>query len=198
MTKSEEIEIVNKAKEDISELTPLIEKYYDPIYRYIFFRVSDKTTTEDLTADVFRNVVKSLDSFKDKGYGFSAWVYRIAHNRVLNYYRSSSKNKSFSLEGSERVFASDDDIEQSLLDKEEVNAQKRIEKRVLDLIDELDEMDKLVITLKYFENKDAQYIADAINTTPGNARVRLHRALKKLKSLYEDRYEEELEYEEEI
>jgi RNA polymerase sigma-70 factor (ECF subfamily) len=57
------------------------------IYRYIAYRVNDTQLAEDLTGDVFIRALQSMASYKDQGKPFKAWLYRIAHARVVDHYR---------------------------------------------------------------------------------------------------------------
>ena len=72
-------------------LTRLYEENFDRIYRYIVIKMGDRTEAEDMTQQVFLNAVKSISSFKWQGFPFSAWLYRIAHNQVVDYLRKKSK-----------------------------------------------------------------------------------------------------------
>lgn len=68
-------------------LEELVQLYYDNIYQYLFFRVQNRETAEDLTQDVFVKLTKSLHLYRPTA-SFSAYLYRIAHNTLVDYYRS--------------------------------------------------------------------------------------------------------------
>ena len=65
----------------------LVEKYYQPIYKYIYFKVSHKETAQDLTQEVFYKLTKNIHRFVSAA-KFSTFLYQIAHNVVVDYYRS--------------------------------------------------------------------------------------------------------------
>jgi RNA polymerase sigma-70 factor (ECF subfamily) len=67
----------------------LYEKYAKKIYDFVFFRVSSKETAEDLTSDVFFKALSGLWERKFSGGNFSAWLYRIARNRIIDHYRTA-------------------------------------------------------------------------------------------------------------
>lgn len=69
----------------------LYEEYFDKIYRYIAVRIGDRIEAEDMTQQVFLKAVKSISSYKWKGVPFSAWLFRIAHNQVVDYLRKKKK-----------------------------------------------------------------------------------------------------------
>jgi RNA polymerase sigma-70 factor (ECF subfamily) len=66
----------------------LYDGYVDRIYRYIYFRVSDDQTAEDIAAQVFLKAWENLDKYKSNGSLFIAWLYTIARNLVIDYYRT--------------------------------------------------------------------------------------------------------------
>ena len=72
-------------------LTQLYEENFDRIYRYIVLKIGDRTEAEDMTQQVFLNALKSISSFKWKGMPFSAWLFRIAHNQIVDYLRKKSR-----------------------------------------------------------------------------------------------------------
>ncbi len=94
-----EKDIVERAKKgDQNAFAQIYEEYFDRIYRYIAVRLGDRTEAEDLTEQVFLNTLESIGSFKWKGTPFSAWLFRIAHNQVVDYHRKMSKRQNLPLD----------------------------------------------------------------------------------------------------
>ena len=84
-----EAHLVHQAQAGDSEaLAQLYDAYIQHVYRYIYFRVPDDLTTEDLTAQVFLKACENLDRYKTGGSPFLAWLYTIAKNLVADYYRT--------------------------------------------------------------------------------------------------------------
>ncbi|MFA5248339.1 MAG: RNA polymerase sigma factor [Patescibacteria group bacterium] len=79
----------------------LYDRYARKIYDFVFFRVSNKEVAEDLTSDIFLKACKKIKDFIPSGAGFGAWLYRIARNRVIDYYRTNKKN--YNLEVAENL-----------------------------------------------------------------------------------------------
>jgi RNA polymerase sigma-70 factor (ECF subfamily) len=98
----DEESLVRRAKEhDQTALTQIYEENFDKIYRYIVLKIGDRTEAEDMTQQVFLSAFKSISSFKyKKGTPFSAWLYRIAHNQVVDYFRKRSKRATVPLDES--------------------------------------------------------------------------------------------------
>ncbi len=83
--------LIERAKrKDLEALSCLYEANFTKIYRYIYSRVSDKTEAEDLTQQVFLKVVQSIDSYNCRGLPFSSWLFRIAHNQVIDFVRKKA------------------------------------------------------------------------------------------------------------
>ena len=66
----------------------LYDKYLDPIYRFVYYKTFSKEAAEDLTSDVFHKAFEKLTTFDASKGEFSTWLYRIARNRVIDYYRT--------------------------------------------------------------------------------------------------------------
>ncbi len=97
----EEESLVRRAQQhDQVALTQLYEENFDRIYRYIVLKIGDRTEAEDMTQQVFLNALKSISSFKWKGMPFSAWLYRIAHNQIVDYLRKKSRHAAVPLDES--------------------------------------------------------------------------------------------------
>jgi RNA polymerase sigma-70 factor (ECF subfamily) len=88
----DEESLIRRAKQrDQVALTQLYEENFDKIYRYIVLKIGDRTEAEDMTQQVFLNAIQSISSYKWKGMPFSSWLYRIAHNQVVDHLRKKSK-----------------------------------------------------------------------------------------------------------
>jgi RNA polymerase sigma-70 factor, ECF subfamily len=124
----DEESLVQRAqKQDNQAFAQLYEAYFDKIYRYISFRVRNEMEAEDMTQQVFMKVLNSISSYKNKGAPFSSWVYRIAHNLVVDFMRQQNKKATVDIEGIQLVSPAEDPqqmIEQEI-DVEEVKKATR-------------------------------------------------------------------------
>jgi len=80
----------------------LYERYVHRIYNYLYYRTGNIHEAEDLTARVFMRAYRHIENYTDRGLPFTAWLYRIAHNLVANWYRDNSRRQEIILD--ERLF----------------------------------------------------------------------------------------------
>jgi RNA polymerase sigma-70 factor (ECF subfamily) len=95
----EEESLIRRAQQrDAEAFAQLYETYFDPIYRYIFFKTGRQAEAEDLTQQVFLKAFQSITSFQWRGVPFSSWLFRMAHNQVVDYLRKRSREKALPLD----------------------------------------------------------------------------------------------------
>ena len=103
----DEQSLVDRAKNyDREAFAQLYEENFDKIFRYIALKIGNQMEAEDLTQQVFMKALKSISSFKWQDVPFSAWLYKIAHNQVVDYIRK--KNRQPVAELNEDITASND------------------------------------------------------------------------------------------
>jgi RNA polymerase sigma-70 factor (ECF subfamily) len=96
----DEESLVRRAQQkDAQASAQLYEAYFDKIYRYIAMRIRNEMEAEDMTQQVFMKMLQSISSYKSKGVPFSSWIYRIAHNQVIDFFRQQSKKATVDIEG---------------------------------------------------------------------------------------------------
>ena len=97
----DEQSLIRRAQQhDEMALTQLYEENFDRIYRYIVLKIGDRTEAEDMTQQVFLNVLKSISSYKWQGMPFTSWLYRIAHNQIVDHLRKKSRRTMVPLDES--------------------------------------------------------------------------------------------------
>jgi RNA polymerase sigma-70 factor, ECF subfamily len=93
LTELDEVELIDLAKTDSAAFGELYERYVKRIYNYIYYRTGNHHDAEDLTARVFARALQHIPTYVDRGLPFSAWLYRIAHNLVVNWHRDRGRRK---------------------------------------------------------------------------------------------------------
>jgi RNA polymerase sigma-70 factor (ECF subfamily) len=95
----DEESLIRRAQQhDEMALTQIYEENFDKIYRYIVLKIGDRTEAEDMAQQVFLNAFKSISSYKSKGNPISSWLFRIAHNQMVDYFRKKSKRATVPLD----------------------------------------------------------------------------------------------------
>ena len=84
-------------RHDEEAFAQLYEKYFDKIYRYVALKIGNRVDAEDMTQQVFINALHSISSYKWRGIPFSAWLFRIAHNQVVDYLRKKTRQPTMPL-----------------------------------------------------------------------------------------------------
>jgi len=79
-------------------LASLYEECYGKVTRYIFARIGNQQEAEDLASETFVRALKSLDSYQERGLPMEAWVFKIAHNLVVDYLRKVSRRQMVTLD----------------------------------------------------------------------------------------------------
>jgi RNA polymerase sigma factor (sigma-70 family) len=174
--RKEEIEelVLMAQKGDHDAFSKLYDIFVDPIYRYIYFRVKAKDA-EDLLETLFMKVWENLKQYKfKKNKSFSAWIFRIAHNLVVDYYRSSKKHETSELL---------DYIADKNTDNDPVKTtQSNLDKDYLKLaMSKLKKKHQEIIIYKFVNELSNKEIAQILSKTEGNLRILQFRALKALK-----------------
>ena len=84
--------LVEKAKNDPDAFSELYDLYFPKIFRYISWRVGNRSDTEDIVSDIFTKTLNKIDLFQwQEGATFSSWIFRIAYNTLTDYYRAKHK-----------------------------------------------------------------------------------------------------------
>jgi RNA polymerase sigma-70 factor (ECF subfamily) len=170
----DESELVRLAKSDALAFGELYLRYVDKIYSYIYYRTSNHHEAEDLTARVFHRALKHIPDYEDRGLPFSAWLYRIAHNLVVNWHRDRNRRQIIPLEGLVlRTLRRDGpDRVAERLDSAE---------RLLSVIRGMPEDRQLLLILKYVDRLPNAEIGEIMGRSEGAIKSLYHRTLVALR-----------------
>ena len=154
-----------------SEFTILYDQYVDKIYRFIYYKTHHKETAEDLTSVAFVKALNSFSSFDQNKGGFSAWIYKIARNTVIDFYRSKK-----TLINIDDVWDLSDnqDIER------EVDASLKLAE-VKKYLKNLSSEQRDVIILRVWEGLSYKEIAAVLGKSENSCKMMFFRTIKKLK-----------------
>jgi RNA polymerase sigma-70 factor (ECF subfamily) len=156
----------------------LYERHLPAIYRYVYFRVGSEAEAEDIAEETFVRAWEALPRYRLRKYPFTAWLYRIAHNLVVDYHR---KHKPVDLPDGEWFNHAG-----RTASIEEIVGNRISLTKLVRVVGKLNEDEQQVIVLRFIEGLSHSEIAKILNKSEGASRVIQHRALASLKSLLED------------
>jgi len=156
------------------QLVNLYEEYFDKIARYAFAHIGDRTEAEDIAGEVFLRALKSLDSFRDCGIPLQSWLFKIAHNMVVDYFRK--KSRYLMVRNDETRYKGEDDPESRALSNLEME-------KVKIALQKLTEEQREVINLRFFAGLPSKEVAILLNKTDGAVREMQRAALVKLRQM---------------
>lgn len=179
MELDKELELIERAKEDLAAFDELYELYFGKIYGFCLNRLSNKELAEDITSQVFVAAVENIHKIDtSKRLRFGAWLFKVANNRMIDYFR---KNKLPNNAFDDYQGEDNDDVLDDMVFNEK-------QQKIAIVLKELKPKYQQVITLRFFTELSNPEIAEVMGTKTSNVAVILHRALKKFKKIFEKKY----------
>lgn len=178
MKRVEEQRIVQLAKTGNAQaFAQLYRTHVQAIFRYMYYRLNDIHLAEDMTADVFTHALKDLPNYQDMGKPFLAWLYRIAHARLVDYYRKiGRRGTEDELDDSITVQQIDEHADIQLLRRQMAQALHYA-------ISKLIPSQQQVVVLRFIEEKSLEETALIMDKKVNAIKALQHRALKTLAQL---------------
>jgi RNA polymerase sigma-70 factor (ECF subfamily) len=169
--------LLERAKQyDQAALGELYDRYAPRIYAYVYRRVSDAHLAEDLTSDVFVRVIQAIQAGRFWRTSFRAWLYRIAHNLVVDHYRRQPPAAELELD--ERLVVSEDDPVSAV-------AEQLSHQRLHAAISRLTPDQQQVLALRFGEEMKTREVAEVMGKSVGAIEALQHRALAALRRVSE-------------
>lgn len=156
--------------------TKLINSFWVDVFSFVMKKVQDENVADEITVSVFSKVLAKLDLY-DPNFQFKTWILTIAQNTVIDYWRKKNRENEDStdnFDGFKNNFARSP--EELLISEED-------HKQILTTIESLDTNYQVIIRLRFFEEKSIKEIAEELNLTIANTKVRIMRAKKVLAEL---------------
>ncbi len=172
--------LVQKAQQkDKEAFAELYEAYFDKIYRYIMLKTGNQADAEDMTQQVFLKALKSLPSYKYQEVPFSAWLYRIAHNQMVDHFRKSSKHQDCEL------------AEEITPDNPDDNPQRQVELKtdiesLIKATRQLTKSQQEVIALRFSSDLPVAEVARLMGKSEGAVKALQHSAVVALRKIMVD------------
>jgi RNA polymerase sigma-70 factor (ECF subfamily) len=163
---------------DTEAFGALYDQYAEPVFRFLFTRLDNRMDAEDLTGEVFLRAWKSLPRYRQQGYAFSAYLFQIARNLLIDHYRRSGRVESLSDQMAGILVNPDSEPADVVV--------KELERKELrDTFSTLREDYQTVLTLRFVSGLSSDETAQVMGRSSGAVRVLQHRALAALKKKIE-------------
>lgn len=174
-------EIVSMALRDQAFFGYIVDRYQDKLSRYIArLGVRNPDDRDDVLQEIFVKVYRNLNGF-DVTLSFSSWIYRIAHNEAISWYRKQNVRPEGHLvaEGDTVInLISSSETDSEVAFDESINAAE-----ISSALEALDEKYRVVLILRYFEHKEYEEISDILKIPVGSVGTLVHRGKKRLRGL---------------
>ena len=161
-------------------LTRVYEEFFSKIYNYVYYQIHNRAVTDDLVSSIFMKVVEHIESFNEQKASFSTWIFTISRRVIIDYYRRSK------VESDIDDYA--DTVQCSLSFEDAYRAYTEEENGDVEaLMGILNEKERPVIFLRYFEGCSFEEIAAKLDKNSSTIRTIHERALKKMLTYLQQR-----------
>ncbi len=172
MPEPTELQVVKDARRgNPAALTALYEHFKQDVFRFIYYRTKDSDVAADLTGDVFEQMLKALPYQPNRP--FAAWLFQIARNRVIDYWRQQQVRQNVPL---------DDAVQSSAESPEQIVGQNLTVERVIWALDFLTDDQRDVLILRFVTGMQVKMVADALEKSQGSVRMLQQRGLEALRN----------------
>ena len=159
---------------DREAFTYIYDLHFDKIYRYIYVKVHSQAEAEDLTQDVFIKAYEAIKSYKWRDLPFTAWLFRIAHNRVIDHVRKTSKEKRAPLEEAGAISSGD---------PVHMTEQNFEIYQLKDALERLPDAQREVATMRFISELSITEVALALGKSEGTVKALQFNAVASLRKL---------------
>lgn len=178
LTDEEEKAFIEAARHNRAAFAPLYRRYVTAVYRYFAVRVHHRETAEDLTAQLFTEILAKLPNYQEQG-SFAGWIFTIAKRRLIDHYRRHQPE----LPLEETAVPPDDaDVFGDLISREQQN-------QLLQLVAELDADQQELLALRFAAGLTFAEIGATMGKSEAACKMAVRRLLNELQTLWEVRYD---------
>ncbi len=177
MEPEREARLIEEAKSSPDAFAVLYDHFMPVVYGYVMHRVSNREAAEDITSLTFEKALRNLRGLRE-GASFKGWLFRIARNTIIDYYRSRGRQQSSSLEEAPEM-----------ANGKSRKAFNGVDNRVavMELLEDLPESHRTALVLHYLEGLTVEEMAEALGSTPNACYMKVYRATKAFAELLEQK-----------
>jgi RNA polymerase sigma-70 factor, ECF subfamily len=181
MDLKEELQLVEEAKTNIQSFNRLYKHYLPQIFSFCMNRVISREVAEDITSDVFISAVEGIRKFNtSKGIRFGSWLYRVAHNKIVDHIRKNKKS-FISLEDFGGEISEHTDLDKVIVVTE-------IQTKIALVLSQLNPRYQEIISLRFYSELSNDEIAGELGANTKQIALVMHRALESFKDKFEKLY----------
>jgi RNA polymerase sigma-70 factor (ECF subfamily) len=164
----------------------LLSRYQSKLYSYIYYIVHDEEVANDLFQDTFLKVITRIQDNSYTGYGkFQAWITRIAHNLVMDYFREKEQANTISNDEAEYDLLNNARLaEHNTEDQMLISQSLKDAKAIMDL---LPEPQSEVVRMRFYDNMSFKEIAEKLNISINTALGRMRYAVINMRNIAQER-----------
>jgi len=156
---------------NLDEFGVLYDEYFEKIYNFIYYKIHHKESAEDLTSQTFIKALEKIGNYSPNKGLFSSWIYRIARNKVIDYYRTRKSEKDIS---DVWDLKSDQDIVSDLDTREKLA-------EVSKYLAKLNPEQREIVVMRVWDSLSYQEISEIIEKSEANCRMIFSRTMTKLR-----------------
>ena len=171
-----EEQLVEKAKNGNQHaFTQLYDQHFDKIFRYIYVRLKNQAESEDLTQEVFIKAINAIGSYKYEGAPFASWLFRIAHNQVIDFVRKRDKQKTAPLDEALNYAGNEDPV---------ASTEYRLDvAELIEAIGQLPPAQREVVSLRFIADLPIAEVAKILGKSQGTIKALQFNATASLRKL---------------
>ncbi len=175
----DDVQLLQRAQRgDKQAFGELYERYAPRVFRYLYAHLDNRLDAEDLTEDVFLRVWKSLGSYQEQGVPFLAFLFRVAHNALIDHYRRGGKGETETSIEEMRIHETDAGPAETVMANLE---HQQLRAKLMELREDY----RTVLALRYLSGLTPEETARVMGRSAGAVRVLQYRALAALRSMLE-------------
>lgn len=180
-TSQQVVGLVQRAQDGEDDaFAELYELFYGKVYRYVYFKTGKTEEAEDISEEVFLRMLESIQSFRWKGATFSSWLFRIAHNLIVDYFRKNHRDKTTPIEEIGKI------PNPAAIDIESQMDFKRKLQEVRLAMKNLTKLQQDVLAYRFAAGFSLNETATAMDKNTNAVKALQHAAIKNLRNLVTD------------
>lgn len=170
----DEEDIIAAVQKGKASFELLYNKYFESVFRFVYSRVESKQLAQDLTADVFVKVYQNIHKYKNEGKSFGGWLYRVAYNETMTYYRKNKKQKYVELNNSgihhlsEELVIEEDQVDENFIKK---------------IFNQLKNEEVELLRMRFLQGIAFKEMGEFFNMKESTVKMKVYRIIEKVKKL---------------